>query len=77
MHTGSRPAVRQWNGLPVNWRVVITDTESESGVAPTCSGHESMSVEDCCPHPHLECWTPLQAKIIRDLLNAFEVGICE
>jgi len=73
------------------WRVVITDAESASGVAPICpspalfqraSEHwndESMDllgVWDCCPGPHLQCINEDHAKILAAMLNILEVEIC-
>ncbi len=56
----------------MNWRVVATDTESFTGVAPVCeketdhahylkvAGVEGdgtgADVFDCCPYPQLELW---------------------
>jgi len=49
----------------MQWRVIITDTESMTGVAPVCDNEQGQhdaegdgpgSVYDCCPHPHIELW---------------------
>lgn len=69
-----------------NWRVIGTDSESESGVAPVCTNtigeggpHDDYNdtwVYDCCPGPHIECWTPHAAKEVAAALNAAEAEIC-
>ncbi len=72
----------------VFWRVVITDTESLSGVAPVCTqtdshytegveGIDHLGVYDCCPGPHLECWGEGTAAEVVAFLNARTVRICE
>lgn len=64
---------------PLRWRVIGTDSESNSGVAPICSfgHHDDLDVYvACCPHPHLECWSESQAREVRDMLNAFGVEVC-
>lgn len=49
------------------WRVIITDTESETGIAPVCEDpahnpalHDDdpsgVRVFDCCPYPQIELW---------------------
>jgi hypothetical protein len=63
------------------WRVIITDTETCSGIAPRCNSsqhpyadHEEVDVYDCCPEPHIETWSePLAARIVA-LLNAELTG---
>lgn len=63
------------------WRLIITDSETLSGVAPVCSrefrGGKDFSVDDCCPQPHLECWSEDNAKAVLELLNGYEVQVCE
>lgn len=66
---------------PRAWRVIITDTETCSGIAPRCNSsqhpyadHEECDVYDCCPEPHVETWSePLAARIVA-LLNADLTG---
>ncbi len=72
----------------VFWRVVETDTESLSGVAPVCDmadpkehvldhGRDVYGVYDCCPLPHLECWGPQAAADVAEFLDSRNVRICE
>jgi hypothetical protein len=58
------------------WRVILTDSESMSGVAPVCDDASSLHpsdteawVCDCCPKPHMECWNERQAKLVALALN--------
>jgi hypothetical protein len=63
----------------MQWRVIITDTESLTGVAPVCEYQSSydhhgipgdtpalddLGVYDCCPQPHIECWSERDARRI-------------
>lgn len=70
------------------WRVVETDTESLSGVAPVCDmadpkehildhGRDAYGVYDCCPQPHLECGSATVAVDVAAFLNERNVRICE
>lgn len=77
----------------MKWRIIITDSEQPTGVAPECSAMTSplsamslhwvdgkintYGVWDCCPHPHLECWTPVRAQALAAMLNDSEVQVCE
>lgn len=65
------------------WRVIITDSESMTGVAPVCETDHSHHSEDgtspmeewvfdCCPHPHLECWSEGKARLIAHELSEAE-----
>lgn len=74
------------------WRLILTDTETLSGVAPVCpqqtaqpGPHDRVclippldvhGVYDCCPGPHLECWSEIRAKQVLHTLNYFEVEVC-
>ena len=73
------------------WRVIITDSESFTGVAPVCEHQgdrtkhtpnefgddpDPGSVFDCCPHPHLETWSEAEAKIIANVLTGSDVQVC-
>lgn len=60
------------------WRVIITDSESLSGVAPTCENHvgNGAAVYDCCPGPHIECWSEQRAETIAKMLTEAEAEIC-
>ena len=74
------------------WRVIITDSESASGVAPVCpktdtlhtftiDDHltprvDAMGVYDCCPQPHLECWSERNAFELAHALTIAGVEVC-
>lgn len=72
------------------WRVIITDSESASGVAPVCPQQtdptvhvigdvdesDELGVYDCCPHPHLECWSERAATRLAAELTAAGVEAC-
>lgn len=68
----------------MQWRVIGTDTESETGVAPFCDKpdvHEGGDVSDtwvydCCPGPHIECWSPVVAETIASRLTDAEAEMC-
>lgn len=71
----------------MKWRVVFTDSESLSGVAPVCDqpdlhvmeygeGPDSFSVYDCCPHPHLQTCNENDAKRLASILNDLDAGVC-
>lgn len=69
----------------LQWRVIGTDTESDSGVAPVCPQpdvHAMMQggpptdtyvFDECCIGPHLECWSSANSRVIRDVLNRMGV----
>lgn len=66
------------------WRVVMTDSESLSGVAPVCETvHEvnddgeplSAWVYDCCPWPQLELWSEVDARRVVEILNEAGAGV--
>jgi hypothetical protein len=74
------------------WRVIGTDSESLSGVAPACPrandptgphwvfdiGQADMAgVYDCCPHPHLECHSERAAERMAIALTDSDVDPCE
>lgn len=66
------------------WRVVITDSESLTGIAPACNPgpdsdehptldggqHDEQGVYDCCPWPLIEAGSPAMAAYLVELLNA-------
>jgi len=72
------------------WRVIFTDSEGPTGFAPVCpdqndrtkhtTGFEGeadeMGVYDCCPEPHIECWSASAAERIVHLLNACGAEFC-
>lgn len=67
------------------WRVIITDTESLTGVAPVCGSSEhdregegllAAWVLDCCPHPHIETWSEEYAASIVEMLNVSGAQVC-
>lgn len=75
----------------MKWRVIITDTEGLTGVAPVCERQtepdgphhiegpneddatarydESGVYDDCCPYPHIECWSNSNAEDVRVRLD--------
>lgn len=59
----------------MRWRAIITDSESRSGVAPVCPKHDNAWVLDCCPHPHIECWSERIAEIVAGHLSDVEAEI--
>ena len=73
----------------MRWRVIITDSESLTGVAPVCEHQDDPtgphaldgmqlvdSVCDCCPHPHIETYNERYAAFLVEYFNANEIGIC-
>jgi len=68
----------------------LTDSESLSGVAPCCPKQDDASVHvmpdgvkpgvsdvyECCPGPHIECWTPSGAQVVLTALNAAGAELC-
>jgi hypothetical protein len=71
------------------WRVIVTDTESLTGVAPVCPAAASGShripdtgaqddtgVYDCCPRPHIECWSERAADAVSKALTETEAELC-
>lgn len=75
------------------WRVIMTDTEQPSGVAPICpeqgdvnkhstgDGYgvevDEQGVYDCCPGPHIECWSEDAATRLAAMLNHGHVRLCD
>lgn len=59
-----------------SWRVVITDTDGPTGVAPVCVNHDDAWVLDCCPGPHIECWLDRRAEAIASALTDTEAEPC-
>lgn len=65
----------------MRWRVIVTDTESPTGVAPECpdvANHQDgdrAGVYDCCPGPHLELWNSPRAVEVAVLLTVVEADI--
>lgn len=55
------------------WRVIITDTERETGIAPVCTfpAHpdDKDGVYDCCDYPQIECWNTETAERLVKMLN--------
>lgn len=67
----------------MKWRVIFTDSESLTGVAPECpeagNEHEDESdggVYDCCPHPHIETYSEPGAVKLAALLTELDAGPC-
>lgn len=74
------------------WRVIGTDSESLSGVAPVCPRQDELAgphlivdlgrpdaagVYDCCPHPHLECGNERAAERVAVFLTDADVEACD
>ena len=65
------------------WRLIVTDSESLSGVAPVCPQqtvdgwrHDNLGVYECCPGPHIECWTESNADRVLTALSIAEAEVC-
>lgn len=74
------------------WRVIITDSESATGVAPVCEHqddprHHSSGdgfgvtadphgVYDCCPHPHVELWSEGVARGVAEAFTGYGAEAC-
>jgi hypothetical protein len=58
------------------WRVIFTDTEGETGVAPVCDDHDDADARDCCPHPHIETYSEDGAQRLAALLTELDAGPC-
>jgi hypothetical protein len=63
------------------WRVIFTDSEGMTGIAPVCEvdhtphspdGDDALKawVFDCCPRPHIEFWSERSAKHMVEHFNA-------
>lgn len=76
--------------IGTRWRIIGTDTESNSGVAPVCprpeihstigAGLDDGNVYDgCCAAagPHLQCWTEDAAREVAAMLNRLGVEVCD
>jgi len=87
------PAIDEFDGeIGTVWRLIITDTENLSGVAPACPQpdvhamvspagapgvtFESWVFDECCIGPHLECWTEDAAREACSTLNRLSVEVC-
>lgn len=73
------------------WRVIITDSESLTGVAPVCDSPEHAKyarrsgmdegntgpdwVFDCCPHPQIELWGEANAILVAEIFNQAGAGL--
>lgn len=74
------------------WRVIVTDSEGPTGIAPVCPdqddpkrGHASPFdgepsaadwVFDCCPQPHIECHSATVAAEVVRMLNDANAEPC-
>jgi hypothetical protein len=67
------------------WRVIITDSESLTGVAPVCPQPHPLGdgvrdfenwVYDCCPGPHIECGNQHVAEAVANMLTAADAEVC-
>lgn len=64
-----------------DWRVIITDTESMTGVAPVCRSEDHADssenqVFDCCPHPQIETWNEHNARELAEILTDTDAETC-
>lgn len=62
------------------WRVIITDSERLTGVAPVCA-HEVSELSDrigygCCPGPPIECWREYAAVAVARALTYADAEEC-
>lgn len=68
------------------WRVIMTDTEGATGVAPVCENMgtdhyvDGMTLSDwvfdCCPHPHIQCWSEGIAEAMAESLTSADAEAC-
>lgn len=73
------------------WRIILTDSESLTGVAPVCPDQDdpakhtpgfdgepavAEAVYDCCPGPHIELWSEQRAAEVASMLTAAEAEVC-
>lgn len=70
------------------WRVILTDSESLTGVAPVCPQPDVHAMmhgqppddpwvyDECCVGPHIECWSERWAQEIAAALTAAEAEVC-
>jgi hypothetical protein len=70
------------------WRVIFTDSEMQSGVAPVCPQPDAHAMnfggppddphvyDECCVGPHIECWTERAAGRVADALNEANAEEC-
>jgi len=74
------------------WRVILTDSEDLTGVAPVCPqttmkhhvridsdlvpSVDEYGVYDCCPQPHIECWGTVVAQAMAAQLTATDAELC-
>jgi len=70
------------------WRVILTDSEGPTGVAPVCpkpdvhammhggSPDDLQIYDECCAGPHIECWTPSNAEDVRVRLDRADAEVC-
>jgi hypothetical protein len=71
-----------------DWRVIITDSESATGVAPVCPQPDVHAMmfgvlpadpnvyDECCVGPHIECFTEKAARLIASALTQVEAEVC-
>lgn len=71
------------------WRVIFTDSESMTGVAPVCETDHSVHAEpgypdalaewvfDCCPYPHLELYSEGDALRVARELTMIDAKLCD
>jgi hypothetical protein len=72
----------------MKWRVIITDTESPTGIAPVCEDEEHAKLAEsngmesggpdwvfsCCPHPQIELHDELFADELAERLSEHDAG---
>lgn len=75
----------------MRWRLILTDTELPTGVAPVCPQPEVHGAmhggpaddmelyDECCAviGPHLQCWTENNARELMSMLNRLGVELCD
>lgn len=72
------------------WRVIMTDSESLTGVAPVCEYQDDPAVHgdgeggaeplrnwvfDCCPRPHIETWGESSARNLAEVLTGLDAEV--
>jgi hypothetical protein len=76
--------------IGTQWRIIGTDSETDSGVAPICpkpdvhammhggTPDDGAVYDECCSQagPHLECWSETAALEVQAMLNRLGVEVC-
>ena len=70
------------------WRVIVTDSESASGIAPACpwpdvhammhggKPDDAWVYDECCIGPRIECYSERQAARLAHLLTEANAEVC-